>query len=65
MESITDPTGTGWFDTSGNEIGDKCSSSYDPLTWDSGKANQMWNGDFYMVQDMFDNHTLTCVQNGP
>ena len=62
---MTDPTGTSWLDSAGNEVGDKCESSFDPLTWDASKANQMWNGDFYMIQDMFDNHTLACVQNGP
>jgi hypothetical protein len=66
MESATDPVnGTGWTDNTGSEIGDKCASSYTPLSWDSGHANQMANGHFYMEQDMFDNHTLTCVQLGP
>lgn len=66
MESITDPVnGTGWTDSGGNEVADKCQTSYTPLTWDSGHANEAANGHFYMEQDMFDNHNLTCVQLGP
>ena len=65
MESITDPTGFGWYDSGGNEIGDKCDTSYTPLTWDAGKANQSWNGNFYMVQDEFNNHAGGCTQTGP
>jgi len=25
----------------------------------------MWNGDFYLLQQMFDNHVGGCVQVGP
>ncbi len=28
-------------------------------------ANEMWNGDFYLLQQEFDNHVGGCVQVGP
>jgi hypothetical protein len=65
-ESITDPLpGSGWVTASGNEIGDLCAYNYGILTWASGNANQMWNGDFFALQQMFDNHVGGCVQVGP
>src|SRR5216684_4761878 len=55
-ESITDPLpGSGWVTASGNEIGDLCAYNYGILTWASGNANEMWNGDFFVLQQMFDN----------
>jgi hypothetical protein len=65
-ESITDPIpGTGWIDSSGNEIGDLCAWNYGANGWDSGKANQFWNGHYYELQMMWDNHVNGCVQKGP
>jgi hypothetical protein len=65
-ESITDPLPpNGWMTAAGNEIGDLCAYNYGSMTWDSGNANQMWNGDFYVLQQMFDNHVGGCVQVGP
>lgn len=64
-EATTDPELDAWFDSSGNEIGDLCNFNYGPLTWDGGKANQMWNGHFYVLQMEFDNHAGGCVQVGP
>ncbi len=65
-ESITDPLPpSGWVTALGNEIGDLCAYNYGTLTWDSGNANEMWNGDFYLLQQMFDNHVGGCVQVGP
>jgi len=64
-EAITDPELNAWFDSSGAEIGDKCNFVYGTNTWDAAKANQMWNGRFYEVQEEFDNHTGSCVQVGP
>ena len=29
------------------------------------KANQRWNGRLYEIQMMYDNHTASCVQDGP
>lgn len=65
-EAITDPVdGTGWTDASGNEIGDKCGTSYGAFKYDSGKANQFWNGHYYDIQEEWDNHLNLCVQEGP
>jgi hypothetical protein len=64
-EATTDPELNAWFDSSFNEIGDICNFNYGPLTWDGGKANQMWNGHFYVLQMEFDNHVSGCVQGGP
>lgn len=65
-ESITDPIpSTGWVDSSGNEIGDLCAWNYGTNGWDGGKANQFWNGHYYELQMMWDNHVNGCVQDGP
>ena len=64
-EAITDPELNGWHNSQGNEIGDLCEYNYGTNTWDSGKANQMWNGRFYELQQEFDNHVSACVQLGP
>jgi hypothetical protein len=61
-ESITDPLLNAWFDSSGNEIGDECAYDYGYyLSYDSGKANQQWNGHFYLLQGEFDNHAFAGV----
>jgi hypothetical protein len=65
-ESITDPLPpTGWVTASGSEIGDLCAYNYGAFTWDSGNANEMWNGHNYVLQQMYDNHAGGCVQVGP
>jgi hypothetical protein len=60
-----EPDLNAWFDSSGAEIGDKCNFVYGTNTWDSAKANQIWNCRFYEVQTEFDNHVGGCVQVGP
>jgi len=64
-EATTDPELDAWYTALGNEIGDLCAYNYGTNTWDSSKANQMWNGHFYELQLEFDNHVLGCVQVGP
>jgi hypothetical protein len=32
---------------------------------DGGKANQQWNGNFYILQQEWSNKQSTCVQSGP
>lgn len=64
-EAVTDPLLNAWFTAGGEEIGDLCAYNYGTNTWDSGNANQMWNGHFYELQQEYDNHTNACVQVGP
>ena len=64
-EAITDPMLNAWFTLQGNEIGDLCAYKYGSLSWDSGRANQMWNGHFYLLQTEFNNHSSSCVLVGP
>ncbi|MDQ6703049.1 MAG: hypothetical protein M3Z96_08110 [Pseudomonadota bacterium] len=67
-ESITDPFGTAWFDSSGEENGDICNFIYGTNTWTSlalNDANQQWNGNFYELQEEFNQHAGGCTQVGP
>ncbi|MFZ0930064.1 MAG: hypothetical protein WAN11_15770 [Syntrophobacteraceae bacterium] len=64
-ESITDPEQNAWYTADGNEIADLCAYNYGTNTWDFIEANQMWNGHFYELQQIFDNHVSACVQVGP
>jgi hypothetical protein len=65
-EAITDPEpNSGWVNSANNEIGDLCAWNFGTNTWDSGKANEEWNGHFYEIQQMWDNHTGACIQVGP
>jgi hypothetical protein len=64
-EAITDPLLNAWYTAQGNEIGDLCAYDYGALGWDGGGANQMWNGNFYLVQREFDNFASACTQVGP
>lgn len=64
-EAITDPELNAWYTSQGNEIGDLCAYNYGTNAWDSGEANEMWNGHFYELQKEFDNHVSACVQIGP
>lgn len=65
IEALTDPLLNAWYTAAGSEIGDLCAYIYGANSWDSGLANQMWNGRFYELQEEWDNHTGTCVQVGP
>ncbi len=65
-EANTDPELNAWWDTgNGEEIGDLCAWNFGSLLWDSGQANQMWNGHFYDLQLEYDNHQSACVNVGP
>jgi hypothetical protein len=64
-EAITDPRLNAWFTAQGNENGDLCAYHYGTVNWDGGKANQMWNGRFYLLQTEFSNHTGQCLNTGP
>ncbi len=64
FESVTDPVvGTGYTDSAGSEIGDKCAwdfGSSSPATG-GGSYNQLMNGDQYMIQEMWSDRANTCV----
>jgi hypothetical protein len=64
-EAATDPLLNAWFTAQGNEIGDLCAYNYGTNSYDGALANQSWNGHFYELQQMFDNHAGGCVQVGP
>jgi hypothetical protein len=64
-EAITDPNLNAWFTSSGAEIGDLCAWNFGTNTYDSGLANQQWNGRNYEIQLMYDNLKAACVQVGP
>lgn len=65
METVTDPRLNAWYDSSGEEIGDKCAWVFGTLSLDGGKANEEWNGHFYILQEEWDNKVSGCVQTGP
>jgi hypothetical protein len=69
-ESITDPEINAWFDSKGEENGDKCrtfeeASEYGtPLgkAKDGSKYNQVINGDLYWYQQEWSNEGARCEQ---
>ncbi|HZO75347.1 MAG TPA: hypothetical protein VFB60_24285 [Ktedonobacteraceae bacterium] len=63
MEAATDPLLNAWFDSSGQEIGDKCNFTFGPLDAQGGDVN--WNGDEYIVQEEWDNAIGGCTISGP
>jgi hypothetical protein len=63
MEAATDPLLNAWYDSSGNEIGDKCAWKFGPLNSSGGDV--IWNGHSYIVQKEWDNHLTSCVLTGP
>jgi hypothetical protein len=65
IEMVTDPALNAWYDSSGQEIGDLCVYNYGTRDEDNGKANQDWNGHFYLLQQEWDNHISGCAQDGP
>jgi hypothetical protein len=65
IEGITDPLGTAWFDSSGNEIGDKCAWNFgSPLGGGSGtEFNESINGGHYWLQQEWSNAASGCRQH--
>ena len=65
-ESITDPYGTAWMDPNGLEVADECENPEygTPLGYasDGSPFNQLINGHPYLIQDMWSNAALGCVQ---
>jgi hypothetical protein len=71
-ESITDPdTETGWYDSTGNEIGDDCAYIFGATGGTAGALyNQTINGQHFITQEEFSNRVFArsngtegCVQN--
>jgi IPT/TIG domain len=69
-ESLTDPEVNAWFDSSGEEIGDKCrtleeASEFGPALGtapDGSRYNQVINSDFYWYQQEWSNEGSRCEQ---
>jgi hypothetical protein len=69
-ESLTDPEVNAWFDSNGEEIGDKCrtlqeASEFGPALGtapDGSRYNQLINGDFYWYQQEWSNEGSRCEQ---
>ncbi len=61
-ETMTDPTGQGWFDKSGAENGDECIWLPLPTSFNgTGDYSQTINGDQYLLQFEWSNRAKTCV----
>ena len=65
-ESITDPTGTTWYDRRGYENGDKCAWSWGAWVGGSGSGvyNQVINTHHYALQLEYSNADRGCVETG-
>jgi hypothetical protein len=67
VEAITDPYGTGWMDPNGFEVADDCENPEDgtPLGYglDSSPYNEVINNHEYLIQMMWSNTDLGCVQH--
>jgi PKD repeat protein len=64
IETITDPLGNAWFDSSGQEIGDKCAWNFGSALGGSPGAEyneQISSGNYWMQQE-WSNATSGCVQ---
>jgi hypothetical protein len=60
IEAWTDPdTVTGWYDSSGYEIGDECAYVFGPTSGTPGALyNQKINGHHYLTQEEFSNNSF-------
>lgn len=65
-EMITDPEGTAWYDSGGNEIADDCNQNYgNPLGGSAGaEYNQTINGSHYYTQEMLSNEDYKYNRTG-
>jgi hypothetical protein len=65
-ETITDPLGTAWYDSSGAENGDKCAWNFGTALGSNGKGlyNQVIDGHDYYLQQEWSNHSFGCVLTG-
>ncbi len=63
-ETITDPLGTAWYDSQGNENGDKCNFTFgSPLAGAAGAYyNQLIAGHGFWLQEEWSNAAAGCLQ---
>ncbi len=62
-ESITDPQLNAWYDSQGNENGDKCAWKFGTVSGSNGSEyNQMINSHHYFLQMEWSNNGSTCLQ---
>jgi hypothetical protein len=64
IEAVTDPLGTAWYDSSGNEIGDKCAWNFGSALGGSPGAeyNEAIASGHYYLQQEWSNANSGCVQ---
>jgi hypothetical protein len=64
IEAVTDPLGTAWYDSSGQEIGDKCNFTFgSPLGGaPGGQYNEQISTGNYYLQEEWSNATSACAQ---
>ena len=55
LETITDPRGTGWYDSQGDENGDKCAWSFPP----GNGISTFSNGSVWRLQMEWSNHAYS------
>jgi hypothetical protein len=62
-EAITDPLGSAWYDSAGNENGDKCAWDFGTQLGSTqfGPYNQVINGHDYELQQEWSNDGSQCV----
>jgi hypothetical protein len=54
-EAITDPLLNAWYDSSGYENGDECAYYYGFAGYNSGNANELWDGKPFFLQTEYSN----------
>jgi hypothetical protein len=67
-EGVTDPTGTGWMDPNGFEVGDRCElgpQEGTPLGYgpNGSPYNELINGHGYLLQTMWSDRNTGCRQS--
>ena len=67
FETITDPFLNAWYDSAGEENGDKCAWYFNPYDFSGNQVLNVMNGRRYILQDEFSNMAFDaglnpCVQ---
>ena len=64
-ETLTDPYGTAWFDSTGFENGDECNFTFGTALGNNGLGsfNQVIAGNDYWLQQEWSNRTNSCVSS--